>query len=61
MIRNFKLTIDTASQKEVVFNSFDVFDDYEFVEVRYKELTSPASLSAQTAFPWVNAACLPCR
>lgn len=38
MIRDFKLTIDTASQEEVVFNTFDVFDDYEFVELRYVEL-----------------------
>jgi len=38
MVRDFKLTIDYALPEEIVFNSFDAFDEFEFIEKRTDKL-----------------------
>lgn len=38
MVKSFKLTIDYAFPEEIIANSFDIFDEYEFIEQRDKPL-----------------------
>jgi hypothetical protein len=38
LILKYKLTIDWAMPEEIIFNSFDVFEEYEFNELRTEEL-----------------------
>lgn len=38
MVKSFGLTVDYAFPEEIIANSFDIFDEYEFVEKRDKAL-----------------------